>query len=155
MCLKYDYMIKIREATQTDAPYIIDFQLKMAMETEDLKLDEDILAKGVQAVFDDPSKGKYYIMEFDGKIGGSMMTTFEWSDWRNGMVIWFQSVFVLKQYRGKGLFKELYQYFEEMVKTSSYRGIRLYVDKTNLNAQKVYKAVGMSNEHYEMFEWLK
>ena len=72
MCLKYDYMIKIREATPADAPYIIDFQLKMALETEDLKLDEEILTKGVQAVFDDSSKGKYYIMEFDGKIGGNV-----------------------------------------------------------------------------------
>jgi ribosomal protein S18 acetylase RimI-like enzyme len=35
------------------------------------------------------------------------------------------------------------------------QGIRLYVDKTNIHAQKVYKSIGMIDEHYHMFEWMK
>jgi GNAT superfamily N-acetyltransferase len=149
-------MVKIREAITDDAPHIIDFQLKMALETENVILDKKIITNGVNAVFNDSGKGQYYIIEGEGNIAGSMLTTFEWSDWRNGMVIWFQSVYVLPEFRGKGLFSDLYHYFEEMVsKREDLRGIRLYVDKTNQHAQLVYQKVGMSNEHYEMYEWLK
>lgn len=149
-------MIKIREAQLKDSTNIIEFQLKMAMETESIELDRKILEKGVLAVFDDESKGQYYIIEFDGTIVGSTLTTYEWSDWRNGTVLWFQSVYILPDYRGKGLFAKMYQYIEEKVsKSDSLRGIRLYVDKTNVNAQKVYQKVGMSEEHYSMYEWLK
>jgi RimJ/RimL family protein N-acetyltransferase len=31
----------------------------------------------------------------------------------------------------------------------------LYVEKRNAAAQKVYERLGMSREHYEMFEWMK
>ncbi len=149
-------MVKIRKAKLEDSVDIVDFQLKMALETEDLKLDKKILEDGVKAVFQDPSKGIYYIIESNQEIAGSMLTTFEWSDWRNGMVIWFQSVYILPEFRGKKLFSNLYQFFEDMVNNrEDLRGIRLYVDKTNQHAQKVYQKVGMSKEHYEMYEWLK
>lgn len=149
-------MVKIREARVEDSVDIVDFQLKMAYETEALKLDKKILEDGVKAVFEDPSKGIYYVFECDRKITGSILTTLEWSDWRNGMIIWFQSVYILPEFRGKGFFSKLYQFFEDMVNNrEDLRGIRLYVDKTNKHAQMVYQKVGMSKEHYEMYEWLK
>ncbi len=146
----------IREAHISDADTIVDFQLRMAMETEDLQLDKTILEKGVKAVFNDESKGHYYIAEVNGKVVGSMLTTYEWSDWRNGTVIWLQSVFVLPEYRRMKIFRKLYDYVKiKFQNDDNVRGIRLYVDKTNNNAQKVYKAIGMTNEHYQLFEWMK
>lgn len=149
-------MAKIREAIPADAAYIVDFQLKMAFETENLKLTKTIVELGVDAVFDDISKGTYYVAEIDGNIVGSLLTTYEWSDWRNGQVLWIQSVYILKEFRGQGIFKEMYTYIKEKVTNQSndFRGIRLYVDKTNEAAQKVYDKLGMENHHYEMYEWM-
>lgn len=149
-------MAKIREAIPSDAAYIVDFQLKMACETENLKLTKSIVELGVEAVFDDISKGTYYVAEIDGDIVGSLLTTYEWSDWRNGQVLWIQSVYILKEFRGQGIFKEMYTYIKEKVTNQSndFRGIRLYVDKTNEAAQKVYDKLGMENHHYEMYEWM-
>ncbi|MBL7876749.1 MAG: GNAT family N-acetyltransferase, partial [Cyclobacteriaceae bacterium] len=84
-------MIKIRSAVLDDALAIIEFQQKMAMETESVALDFHIVTKGVHAVFEDAGKGAYYVAEENGNIVGSLMTTYEWSDWRNGTVIWIQS----------------------------------------------------------------
>lgn len=149
-------MAKIREAIPSDAAYIVDFQLKMAYETENLKLTKSIVELGVEAVFDDISKGTYYVAEIDGDIVGSLLTTYEWSDWRNGQVLWIQSVYILKEFRGQGIFKKMYTYIKEKVTNQSndFRGIRLYVDKTNEAAQKVYDKLGMENHHYEMYEWM-
>jgi ribosomal protein S18 acetylase RimI-like enzyme len=145
--------MKFREAKETEYKIIADFQEKMAWETEHFKLDINTVIKGVQAVFNDISKGKYFIVEDNGKLIASLLTTYEWSDWRNNFVIWIQSVYVLPEYRKKGVFKIMYSEIKKIVKSSEkYSGIRLYVDNTNVNAQKVYKKSGMKGDHYGLFE---
>ena len=145
--------INIRPAKKYDAEIIADFQVKMALETENYELNKNIVLKGVNAVFNDKTKGIYYVAEQENKIIASLLTTFEWSDWRNSTVIWIQSVFVLSGYRGKGIFAKMYKYIKNIsVENKNYCGIRLYVDKTNLPAQKVYKKLGMESEHYKLFE---
>lgn len=142
-----------REANKTDYKVIAGFQEKMAWETEHLKLNTEIVLKGVSAVFEDKTKGKYFVVEEDGKVIASLLTTYEWSDWRNNYVIWIQSVYVLPEYRAKGVFKLMYSEIKKIIKNSDkYAGIRLYVDKTNLKAQKVYEKTGMEGEHYRLFE---
>jgi ribosomal protein S18 acetylase RimI-like enzyme len=145
-----------REATAQDIPYLIDFQLKMALETENITLEISELTQGIQKLFKDPTKGKYYVAVDNQEPIGCLMTTFEWSDWRNGMVLWIQSVYVEKNFRGKGVYKMMYEFIRQMVEESAdLRGIRLYVDKTNLGAQKVYENLGMNGEHYTVYEWMK
>lgn len=146
----------IRQAIESDAASIVEFQLAMAWETENLKLDEPTVVKGVAAVFADSSKGTYYVAETDGKVVGSLLTTFEWSDWRNGTVLWIQSVYVRPEYRKRSIFSKLYKHIQKMVvESSNLRGIRLYADKTNTPAHGVYEHLGMTAEHYQMYEWMK
>ena len=146
----------IRQATEADAASIVEFQLAMAWETESLKLDEPTVEKGVAAVFADSSKGTYYVAEAGGKVLGSLLTTFEWSDWRNGTVLWIQSVYVRPEYRKQSIFSKLYKHIQQMVVNSNnLRGIRLYADKTNTSAHGVYEHLGMTAEHYQMYEWMK
>ncbi len=150
-------MVIIRESIIADAPHIVEFQIKMALETESLLLDKTIVSSGVEAIFKDKSKGVYYVAEIDGKVIGSTLTTFEWSDWRNGRVLWFQSVFIMKNRRGNGVFRKMYEHIKRIVDhpDSDLKGIRLYVDKTNKPAQAVYNKLGMKNHHYELYEWMK
>ncbi len=146
----------IRKAIPEDAPAIIDFQIRMAFETENIHLDKSIVTKGVDAVFADSSKGTYYIAEKNWEVVGSLLTTYEWSDWRNGTVIWIQSVFVIPEYRKRGIYKTLFQHISNLVKNDkNLKGIRLYVEKTNETAHKVYEKSGLNPDHYELYEWLK
>ena len=144
-----------REALPADASTIIDFQMAMARETEDLELDREVLTRGVNAVFADPALGRYYVAESENRVAGSLLITYEWSDWRNGMVWWIQSVYVLPEHRGRGVYAGLYAHVKSMVAQSAVRGIRLYVDKRNVPAQEVYTRLGMNGEHYLLFEWMK
>lgn len=149
--------IKIRPGLLFDIDIIADFQVKMAFETENgLKLDPATVNKGVSAVMDDPSKGKYWVAEVDGNVVGCLLTVPEWSDWRNGTVLWIHSVYVGPDHRKNGIYKALYSHLKGMVETSAeYRGLRLYVDKTNIKAQKVYESLGMNGDHYLTYEWMK
>jgi len=148
--------VTFREARHGDAGAIINFQIAMARETEELELDRDVLTRGVEGVFSEPSRGRYFVAESDGVVVGSLMITYEWSDWRNGMVWWIQSVFVIPELRGQGIYAGLYAYVQALVNADpSIRGIRLYVDRRNTGAQKAYTRLGMNGEHYSVFEWMK
>ena len=149
-------MIEIRRGRREDAPYIIDFQIRMAKEAEDLTLDRPTVEKGVQAVFDDPHKGAYWIAELDGKVAGCLLTVPEWSDWRNGTVLWIHSVYVIPSARRRGIFRMMYENLKTTVEQSAnLRGLRLYVERENERAQKTYNAMGMDGNHYKLFEWMR
>lgn len=146
----------VREATPQDIPFLMDFQLKMALETENITLEISSLTQGIQKLFKDPTKGKYYVAVEGNEPVGCLMTTFEWSDWRNGTVLWIQSVYVEKAFRGKSVYKTMYSFIRKMVEEDpDLRGIRLYVDKTNQSAQKVYENLQMNGDHYTVYEWMK
>lgn len=146
----------VREATKADLEMLIDFQLLMARETEEVILNITTVTNGVSAVLSDPGKGHYYVTDVDGKVVASLLTTYEWSDWRNGTILWIQSVYVLPEFRRKGIYRNMYSSLKEKVlNDENLKGIRLYADKSNYSAQKTYETLGMSSDHYITFEWLK
>ena len=147
-------LIKIRKAIIEDLETIVKFNYNLAKQTEDKELDLEILTKGVRAMLRDTSKGQYYVYEIDGKVVGQIMNTYEWSDWRNGTFLWVQSVYVDEEYRRKGIFKELYNYIKKICDNDEdIVGIRLYVEKENLNAKATYKSLGMDECNYHMYEY--
>ncbi len=142
----------IRPATLDDLTTIADFNITMAFETEHLVLERTRVLEGVRAVLSDPSKGRYIVAEIDGVIAGQLMVTYEWSDWRNGMFWWVQSVYVEKTFRGQKVFSNLYENMKEEALASGSCGIRLYVEEENRVAQKTYGKLGMVLTPYEMME---
>ncbi|MBS1486357.1 MAG: GNAT family N-acetyltransferase [Bacteroidetes bacterium] len=146
----------VREANEKDIPNLIDFQLKMALETENITLELSSLTWGIQRMFKDPGKGRYYVAEEGNETVGCLMTTYEWSDWRNGTILWIQSVYVAKEHRGRGVFRTMYAHIQQLVnEVPDLKGIRLYVDKSNHAAQQTYQKAGMDGEHYTVYEWMK
>ncbi|HAM09177.1 MAG: GNAT family N-acetyltransferase [Bacteroidetes bacterium GWE2_41_25] len=148
-------MITIRNANPDDAEVIIDFQQKMAWETEQMTLVTEMVTDGVKAVFDNSSRGKYWVAEQDNLLIASLLITYEWSDWRNAEVWWLQSVYVLPGYRRQGVFRMMYSHIRKLAEKQDVAGLRLYVETKNIQAQKTYEALGMSSEHYAFYEWMR
>ena len=146
----------IRIAKKDDAAAMVKFNQAMAMETEGKHLSEEVLSKGVAAVFDDPQKGFYVVADDGGRIAGGLMITFEWSDWRNGWFWYVQSVYVRPEARGKRVYSQLYRFVKDRAsENGNVCGFRLYVEKENERAQAVYKKLGMEETYYLMFEELQ
>jgi GNAT superfamily N-acetyltransferase len=145
-------MIQIRRATPADLPFLHANNMALAWESEAKRLDAATLEKGLAHLLHDPSLGFYIIAELEGQAVGNLMITVEWSDWRNAPMWWFQSVYVLPDFRGKHVFSAMYHYIRDLARAEGARELRLYVEKENVHAQHVYSAMGMSEGHYLMFE---
>ena len=124
------------------------------METESLELKSEVISQGVMAVFRDDKKGVYYVAEENGAIVASLMITYEWSDWRNANIWWFQSVYVIPEYRRKGVFRMMYDHVKKEGMAQGIAGLRLYVESENIRAHQTYEAMGMNGSHYRTFEWM-
>jgi GNAT superfamily N-acetyltransferase len=135
----------VRPARPADAEAIVDFNARLAQETEHLTLDPALLALGVNAVLADPVRGRYWVAETDGRVVGQLSVTYEWSDWRNGWFWWIQSVYVLAEYRRLGVFRQLYRHVHQLAADETdVVGLRLYVENDNHAAQAVYADLGMT-----------
>ena len=145
--------MNIRKAVDSDAPALIDFNQKMALETEEKQLDPAVIESGVTAVFTDPNKGFYVVAENAGSILGGLMVTYEWSDWRSKWFWWIQSVYIVPEARGRRIYSLMYEFVKaEAAKAGNVCGFRLYVERENTHAQRVYEKLGMENTVYFMYE---
>ena len=125
----------------------------MAQETEGLALDADVVRPGVAAVLADDALGFYLVAEVDGQAAGQLMVTYEWSDWRNGLFWWIQSVYVRLEFRRRGVYSALHrQVAQAAQEAGGVRGIRLYVEQDNTIAQQVYESLEMHRTRYQMYE---
>ena len=142
----------IETATPTHLQAIVDFNQKMAIETENKVLEDAVILAGVEAVLVDPTKGFYLLAIENNSVLGQLMITKEWSDWRNRHIWWIQSVYVHPDFRKKGVYKNLYKHTVTLAQREGVKEIRLYVEKENKLAQDVYENLGMNESYYKMYE---
>ncbi len=147
-----DFMT-IRPATLDDLPTLVEYNRRLALETESITLSVKLLNEGVRAALLDPSKGRYFVAEDDGQIIGQLMHTREWSDWRNGDIWWLQSVYVHADHRQKGVFRELVNHLKaEAQGTPEVVGLRLYMEEHNDRAAATYDRLGLAEAGYVVRE---
>lgn len=145
--------MEVRSAQAADAGVLANFQVAMAAETEDKGLDAQRLRQGIETLLEHPAEGFYLIAEQNGRALGSLMVTFEWSDWRNGRFWWIQSVYVDPAHRRQGVYSALHAQIKRLAREDPQScGIRLYVERENLQAQRTYEKLGMVETHYRLFE---
>ncbi len=145
--------VAIRPARPADYHVIADFNLALALETENLTLDPATIRRGVQSILSDPSKGRYLVADADNQIVGQVMITYEWSDWRNANIWWLQSVYVRPDLRGQGVFRQLFAFVRAQAQASpEVCGLRLYIHTANNVARNVYSQLGFVPTHYQVLE---
>jgi GNAT superfamily N-acetyltransferase len=145
--------LTIRSATTADAPVVVEFNQRLASETEGKTLDPAVVQAGVAAGLADLNKAAYYVADDAGSVVGMLMLTREWSDWRNGWLWWIQSVYVRQTARRQGVFRALYDYVYGLASADpTVIGLRLYMEENNHTAAKTYRGVGMEAAGYVVFQ---
>jgi len=142
----------VRAARTEDLEALVAGNLALAEETERTRLDVETLREGILALLESRAPGRYWIAELERRVVGQLLITFEWSDWRNRMVWWIQSVYVEPDARGRGILRTLYDVVRREAQAAGAGGLRLYVHTQNVRAHAVYAALGMNGDHYRVFE---
>ncbi len=145
-------MHQVRKASADDVETIARFNQAMALETENLRLSLPTLIAGARNVVDDRSRGQYFVVDGPDSLAGSLLITYEWSDWRNAWCWWIQSVYVSADMRKQGVFSALYAHVMAEAKRAGACGLRLYMERANERARVTYHQLGMVETHYAFFE---
>ena len=146
------FKIKIREAGKTDIPILVQHNQALANETENIELSTKTILSGVSKALD-RDDCHYFVAEFNSEVAGQIMITYEWSDWRNGVMWWIQSVYVRPEYRNKGVFRALFTHIEQLARNrADVKALRLYVMQNNQSGKNTYKALGMRDSRYIVYE---
>ena len=144
--------ILVRAADGLDISTLIEYNRALADETENISLDKDILRLGIEKALE-LKDCHYFVAELDGKIVGQTMITSEWSDWRNGVMWWMQSIYVHPDYRKQGVFQSIFKYIETLAgKNPEVKALRLYVMQDNQAGRSTYQNLGMKNSGYVVYE---
>lgn len=145
--------VRIRDAAPADAAIIAEFNRLLAFESERKTLDPGTLERGVQLALSRPELCRYFLAESAGRIVGQTMLTYEWSDWRAGVFWWIQSVYVVADCRGRGVFRELFQHIDALARsTPEVCGLRLYVEEHNAGAIATYQRMGLAPSGHLLYE---
>lgn len=145
--------LTVRPATLADAEVLVDFNCRLAAETEHKQLDRDTVSRGVRRALADPAKARYFVACLEGRPIGQVMHTWEWSDWRNGYFWWLQSVYVAPAHRGRGVFRALFEHLRALAEADpEVIGLRLYVEQENTAARQAYARLGLAPTGYLVLE---
>ncbi len=145
----------VRPASAIDAAAIVEFNRRLALETENLALDPAVLQAGVAKVLADPLRGRYFVADDGGEVIGQIMITYEWSDWRDGWIWWIQSVYVRDDRRKNGVFRSILEFIERLAEIDgNVAAMRLYVEKANHAAQRTYQRMGFDEIHFRLLQKL-
>ena len=143
----------IRAASPDDITMISEFNCCLAMETENKTLDRATVLNGVRRGFELGDEVQYLVAEDESGTIGQIMLTREWSDWRNGWMIWLQSVYVAPAKRGAGVFRMLFERSIEMARLRCNPVcVRLYVEHENEIAMTTYRRLGFQDSGYQVME---
>jgi ribosomal protein S18 acetylase RimI-like enzyme len=163
-------MVTVRLARPSDEDAFVRGTMGNAWETEQLRLDEAVVRRGVRKLLADSSKGLCFVAEDSvepaglGALGGrkaanrpaaiaTTYVTFEWSDWHDAWYWWIQSLFVAPDRRGQGIYTAMYRFIQqEARRRGGVRSIRLYVEKENETGLRAYRGHGMEELPYLVFE---
>jgi GNAT superfamily N-acetyltransferase len=145
--------ISIRAAATADLPTIVDFNCRLAEESEHKRLDPEVITRGVRRALSQPGLCRYWVAECGGQVVGQSMITVELTDWRDGVLWWLQSVYVAEPHRGQGVFRALFEHIAAAAKSDpEVRGLRLYVERENTRAQRVYEQMGLAPSGHLVYE---
>ena len=100
--------------------------------------------------FDEMMRSEEYltglIFEAEGKTAGYALLVNTWSQEAGGKAVWIDEIYVLPEYRGRGIAKDFFAQLKQLVPAARYR---LEIEPDNARAEALYRSVGFEALGYK------
>lgn len=134
--------IVIEPATEADLDELSVLLAELFAQESDFRPDKDKQLRGLRLIFEQPSRGRVFVLRRDGAIVGMINLLFTISTAEGGFVMLLEDLVVHKQYQGHGYGAKLLNYAIDFAKKKNFLRITLLTDRPENVAQEFFRRHG-------------
>lgn len=145
----YDYGItspmsdvSIAPAIAEDLDELSSLLGELFSEESDFRPDKEKQLRGLRLIFEQPNRGRVFVLRRDHSIVGMINLLFTISTAEGGFVILLEDLVIHREYRGHGYGSMLLEHAIEFAKQKNFRRITLLTDRPELRSQNFFRKHG-------------
>jgi GNAT superfamily N-acetyltransferase len=131
--------VVIEPATEADLDELSQMLGDLFAQEGDFRPDKDKQLRGLRLIFEQPSRGRVFVLRRNGAIVGMINLLFTISTAEGGFVIVLEDLVIQKEYQGKGYGTKLLQHAIDFAKQKNFLRITLLTDRPENVAQEFFR----------------
>jgi GNAT superfamily N-acetyltransferase len=132
----------IEPATEADLDELSEMLGDLFTQEGDFRPDKERQLRGLRLIFEQPSRGRVFVLRRNGAIVGMINLLFTISTAEGGFVMLLEDLVIHKQYQGKGYGRKLLQHAIDFAKQKNFLRITLLTDRPENVAQEFFRHHG-------------
>src|SRR6266496_2115699 len=132
----------IEPATEADLDELSEMLGELFTQESDFRPDKEKQLRGLRLIFEQPSRGRVFVLRREGAIVGMINLLFTISTAEGGFVIVLEDLVVHKEYQGKGYGSKLLQHAIDFAKQKNFLRVTLLTDRPENLAQEFFRHHG-------------
>jgi GNAT superfamily N-acetyltransferase len=134
--------VVIEPATEADLDELSEMLGGLFTQEGDFRPDKEKQLRGLRLIFEQPSRGRVFVLRRNGAIVGMINLLFTISTAEGGFVILLEDLVIHKQYQGKGYGSKLLQHAIDFAKQKNFLRVTLLTDRPENVAQEFFRHHG-------------
>jgi GNAT superfamily N-acetyltransferase len=134
--------VVIEPATEADLDELSEMLGGLFAQEGDFRPDKEKQLRGLRLIFEQPSRGRVFVLRRDGAIVGMINLLFTISTAEGGFVVLLEDLVIHKQFQGHGYGAKLLQHAIEFAKQKNFLRITLLTDRPENVAQEFFRKHG-------------
>ena len=131
--------VVIEPATEADLDELSQMLAELFAQESDFRPDKDKQLRGLRLIFEQPSRGRVFVLRRDGVIVGMINLLFTISTAEGGFVILLEDLVVQKKFQGHGYGAMLLKHAIEFARQKNFLRITLLTDRPENVAQEFFR----------------
>ena len=134
--------VTIEPATEADLDELSELLGELFSEESDFRPNKDKQLRGLRLIFEQPNRGRVFVLRRDRAIVGMINLLFTISTAEGGFVILLEDLVVHRTYRDHGYGSDLLNYAINFARQKNFLRITLLTDRPEIRSQNFFRRHG-------------
>ncbi len=139
--------VVIEPATEEDLDELSSLLGELFSEEKDFRPDKDKQLRGLRLIFEQPNRGRVFVLRRDRVIVGMINLLFTISTAEGGFVVLLEDLVVHDEYRAEGYGSMLLEHAIEFCRQKNFLRITLLTDRPEIRSQNFFRRHGFFESH--------